>query len=262
MIKLIATDLDGTLLDSQKQIDEGILFLLEKLRKQGIEITTLSGRNETLGSRYVDELGIRVPYATNNGGEIFHQHERIDIEPILQDYNQELINLHLQYQIPFACYCSDKMIRYAESDFFRKRTDGLITDSIPYQNGMDFSNEKIVKVTSDVAKLKELEEFKEKLSNQFPELIYIEAEQDVYCSNAKKANKGNALKKICQHLNILPEEVMAFGDSYNDIPMLKFAGVAVAMENADEDVKAVADAITLDNNHQGVSHFLKEYFQL
>ena len=263
MIKLIASDLDGTLLDSDKHIDAGIFSLLPELKKRGIEFTTFSGRNEKLAAPFVDELNVNVPYGVNNGGEIYYKHGRIDIEPICSDYNQKLMNLFLQYKIPFACYCSDKMIRYGASNFFKSRTDKVITDAIPYEEGMDFSNEKIVKVTTDVANLKELDEVKEILSNNFPELIYIEAETDVYCINSRSANKGNALEKICEHLNISLEEVMVFGDSYNDIPMLEKAGYGVAIENAEEDVKAVADAITTyDHNHQGVSTFLKEYFQL
>ena len=71
-------------------------------------------------------------------------------------------------------------------------------------------------------------------------------------------NKGKALLDVCSHLDINPADTAAFGDSENDIPMLQAAGCGVAMGNAEDAVKAVADKVTLSNNSDGIAHALRE----
>lgn len=89
------------------------------------------------------------------------------------------------------------------------------------------------------------------------------SECDVTASDAflveitpKGVNKGNALEKLCGLLGIFPEQTAAFGDSDNDIPMLKRAGIGIAMGNAPESVKQAADDVTLSNDENGIAHFL------
>ena len=75
-------------------------------------------------------------------------------------------------------------------------------------------------------------------------------------------NKGSALKWLCDKKGIKRENVIAFGDNYNDIEMIEFAGVGVAMENGEEELKKSADYIALNNNDDGVGKFLKDFLDL
>ncbi len=75
-------------------------------------------------------------------------------------------------------------------------------------------------------------------------------------------NKGSALKWLCDKKGIKRENVIAFGDNYNDIEMIEFAGVGVAMENGEEELKKSADYIALNNNDDGVGKFLKDFLNL
>lgn len=74
---------------------------------------------------------------------------------------------------------------------------------------------------------------------------------------AQGVSKGNAITELCQKLDINLSQVIGFGDSSNDISMLKVVGKAVAMGNANDDVKAVADEVTLTNDNDGIPHTLK-----
>jgi hypothetical protein len=74
-----------------------------------------------------------------------------------------------------------------------------------------------------------------------------------------EASKGAALKRLAEAKGILPSEIMAVGNYYNDITMLTFAGKGVAMDNSPEEVKAAADEVTLSNNDQGVAHAIQKY---
>lgn len=76
--------------------------------------------------------------------------------------------------------------------------------------------------------------------------------------NAQGVDKGKALIWLGKHLGIRKEEIMAFGDSSNDLKMMKGVGIGVAMANAREDVKEAADYITASNDEDGVAHFIEE----
>jgi hydroxymethylpyrimidine pyrophosphatase-like HAD family hydrolase len=78
----------------------------------------------------------------------------------------------------------------------------------------------------------------------------------------KGISKAGSLQTICDILNIKREEVIAFGDAQNDISMIEFAGMGVAMGNACEELKAAADEITLSNNDDGIAHTLEKYYKI
>jgi Cof subfamily protein (haloacid dehalogenase superfamily) len=91
------------------------------------------------------------------------------------------------------------------------------------------------------------------------EVNFLKSRQDFIEINAKGVDKGNALKKYCELFSIGASEVLAFGDSYNDLTMIEYAGIGVAMGNAVDEVKAIADAVTLSNNEDGIGHFLNDF---
>jgi hydroxymethylpyrimidine pyrophosphatase-like HAD family hydrolase len=107
-----------------------------------------------------------------------------------------------------------------------------------------------------------LEPLSRKLKERCPDVNFLKAENAVYCANWTSANEGAALKRICEMIGIPLEEVMAFGDADNDLAMLMEAGVSVAMGNSDASIKEKCDFVCADNNHNGISAFLKEYFNL
>ena len=75
----------------------------------------------------------------------------------------------------------------------------------------------------------------------------------------KTANKGDGLTNLCKLLNIKPEEVIVFGDNFNDLEMLQFAGTSVVMENGEEEIKNIADFVTLPNTEGGVGYAIEKY---
>lgn len=74
-----------------------------------------------------------------------------------------------------------------------------------------------------------------------------------------EASKGAALKRLAESKGIMPSEIMAIGNYFNDITMLTFAGKGIAMDNSPDEVKAAADEVTLSNNEQGVAHAIQKY---
>ena len=78
----------------------------------------------------------------------------------------------------------------------------------------------------------------------------------------KDVSKGNALKWICNNKGISPDNIIAFGDNFNDIEMIEYAGIGVAMSNAEENVKQKADYIALSNEEDGIGKFLNSIFNI
>jgi len=105
---------------------------------------------------------------------------------------------------------------------------------------------------------KRREYFKKELYKYYKHRLSISSSMETYIEiTASNVNKGRALADLADGYNILPEEIIAVGDGYNDLPMLEMAGLGVAMDNASEEVRAKADRITQSNDDQGVAKVLE-----
>lgn len=261
MIKLIVCDLDGTLLDDNKKLDSNIFEVIPKLKEKGITFSIASGRNEELLKDYIDELNIEVPYVTNNGGNIYQKHKCIQNICIPQKYNNLIAKILYDNEIAFRIFSIENIYEYLETDFFDERMRNM-PDTIKYHPDLDLSNNHIYKINSDFSKhLNKFDEIYNQITSH-PDISYLKAEENIYCVNAIDASKGSGLERVCELLNIDINETMAIGDNGTDLTMLEKASVSVVVENAQDDIKMYADYICGDNNHNGVSKFLREYFNL
>ena len=262
-MKLIACDLDGTLLDDQKRPDPYLKELLPQLNERGIQFTIVSGRNEEIMDQYVDYYDCHLPYVTNNGGNIYKDHVCIENDCIPSSYNTAYLRALYERGVAFRAYAVEGFYAYSATDFFTKRMASVIHLMKPYDPLEDQSQYHFYKITADFQDHpEELEGFQEFVRRELPEMSFLKAENYVYCANSKTATKGLALKKVCGMLGISMEEVIAFGDNATDLSMLETAGMGVAVGNSSEDIKKRCDHVCGDNNHHGVSLFLKEYFHL
>ena len=105
----------------------------------------------------------------------------------------------------------------------------------------------------------DLEIAKQDIERSFPEVNVFEVGNIGLEITEKLASKKDSLEKLCTYLNVDSSNVLAIGDNGNDVEMLKWAGVGVAMQNAVVQAKEVANFICEDNNHDGAAHFLEEY---
>ena len=132
-----------------------------------------------------------------------------------------------------------------------------------YSPDIDLSNNHIYKITSDYNNhLDIFDSVYSKIVKSCDSISYLQAEENIYCVSSKTANKGDGLLKVCEMLKINSDEVMAFGDHGTDLPLLEKAGIAITVENGQNDAKKIADYICKDNNSNGVSSFIKEYFNI
>ena len=266
--QLIGLDLDGTLTNSKKVIPEATREALIDLMKQGKKVVLISGRSTEGVFFLAQDLqmdkydGYIIGF---NGGRLMSCASRELIEDLfLPDGVAEPI-YKMAKEYPGIClitYIEDKIIagmktnQYVEYESFGSRMEVIESDH--FLEDADRPLNKLV-VCGDPEDVSELVG---RLREEFADRLNIFTSDPYYGEIMPQGiDKGRTLKKLVDHLGLSPEEVICCGDSGNDIPMLSYAGLGVAMENALPEVKEVADYITRSNDEEGVLHVIRKFMQ-
>ncbi|MGX7106838.1 Cof-type HAD-IIB family hydrolase [Hutsoniella sourekii] len=267
MIKLIAIDLDGTLLDSNHNLSEENIKALHFAKNKGVKIVICTGRPYPAMKDFVDQINLNAEddyFITYNGGIIFNARDRNKITENyftvidLKVWSDEMKRIDL----PISAIDIEKV--YEPLDQGELSQYSKVT---PLQiNKINFSeipdDQRFYKFVCCAEK----EVFVERIKNISPELLgkysVKQALENSIDITPRNASKGNALAQLSNLLKIEPSNIMAIGDQDNDYSMIAMAGTSVAMGNAIEKIKEAADYITGDNNQSGVAqaiyHYLKE----
>lgn len=257
-IKLIATDLDGTYLNSESSISDYNKKVFQKLINEGIEIILATGRAFNGMRRYKDMIDNKNHSIVFNGSVIADTDGNFIYNKVIdEDSSRAIANLHNKYKVYLHVYSGNKYI-VSKPDFYYKRyiEREKITDTIVgLENIEDFQFSKMV----FIGDRDELESLQSEIRNNFN--VHTSFSHTNFLEVlAYGINKGSALEWLCNKKGIKREEVIAFGDNYNDIEMIEYAGIGVAIGNAEEDVKRKSDYVCLTNDEDGVGRFLSEYF--
>lgn len=274
-IKAILLDIDGTLTNNKKEITPETKQALMIAEQHGIKLVIASGRPSRGIFKYGDQLDMRMyhgMFVCYNGARVVDcttgdVYVDVTIPPEttkavlehMKKFDVRTIITHGSHMIVEDVY--NCMIHDGDREFnvieYESRMNGYglmeTEDLAAYTN---FPVNKILTAgDSDYlrAHYKEMAApFEGKLSMMFTANFYYEF-------TALGIDKGKALETAMARVNILPEECIAFGDAENDISMLKYAGIGVAMGNAQKAVKDMADVITDDNNHDGIAKALYQF---
>ena len=249
--KVIAMDLDGTLNSDQKIITEKTKAALMAAQKQGIRLALASARpspglfKERDILRLQDHKGILMSY---NGGRIVDAEtakqvlrflETLPVTPILDDGVQFYVSDKNGFKVDYEC-----------------RNNNMVCSEVG--NLADFLEFAPIKILMSVQP-EELAQVQQQIADLLPDSLTVVQTAAFYLEVIPKViNKGQGIRDICSVLGMEPAEVISFGDAANDIPMLKAAGMGVAMGNADAAVKAAADMVTLSNNEDGIAAALEK----
>lgn len=261
MYKLIAIDLDGTLLTDKLEITPRTIKAIQKAVELGTVVTIATGRMYPSAKQFAKQLGINVPVITYQGAIIkeIASNEVIYERLIPADIAQKLVdiakekNLHLQvYQddILYGAVENDKLMAYAEKS------------KVPYQVEPDFS--KLAKQGFTKALFIEesadLDVLQDELQALFGERAHISKSAVNYLEvTHPEANKGSALLYLASKLGIDRTETIGIGDNHNDMELIKTAGLGIAMGNGVQAVKEIADYTSLTNNDEGVCHAIEKF---
>ena len=270
-IKIIALDLDGTLLDSEKRLSEENRRALEQAADKGIEIVPTTGRIYAIIPEVVRQLPF-INYAiTVNGAELYDvRKDRVLAKNELPwEKAVEIMEYLDGFDVVYDCYQNgggymtkaylDKVGDYLTSDYFKEiyaKSRTPVPELKAYLRDKGDGVQKLQFCTKDQA----LRAFLlQDLQERFDGVAVSAALAFNGEINDEKGHKGGALTKLCAHLGCTMENVMTIGDGANDITMLQMAGVSVAMENAAPEVKAAAKYVTASCDESGVAQAIRKF---
>lgn len=270
-IKLIVLDLDGTLLNSRKEISPANYAALEQAAAKGIHIVPCTGRFFAGMPETVRSLPFLRYAITINGACIYDAVGDRTLRSALISLDQAEQVFSVLETLPVIYDCFQDGWGWIDRTFYdmaaqyapdRISADYIRNSRTPVDNFRQTIRQrgkgvqKIQMFFRDMAlRLKMLDA----LQQRFPDLIVTTSLSNNIEINSREAHKGAALLELCRQLDIDPKATMAFGDGHNDLTMLQTAGVGVAMGNASQQVKDAADYITDTNDADGVAKAVQRF---
>ncbi len=265
-IRLIAIDLDNTLLASDSKLSEANKFALEKANEQGIEIVINTGRG--LNGIYDDVRSVKgLRYGiTSNGACVYN----VQTEELLLKYclsmesAQKLRELGHEFGITYEIFVGGR--GYVSREYYEnpvsfgqpERLEKYIKNTrIPVDDIDEFISEHIDEIENFalVAPNKAMHDELEKKVPLVCDDVFVTAPEVQWVEVMdRQCGKGKGMLHLCEHLNILPEETVAIGDSDNDMEMFEYAGISVCMENGSLNCREAADIVTKTNLEDGVAY--------
>ena len=234
-IKLIALDMDGTLVNHEGEVSPENERAIQQAKEKGIHVLLSTGRSLTRARDISDQLGRSSYLVTVNGGEIYdHDYQLVDSTPLDTELVKHLWKLKQEHDVYF--WSTTKQGLFNSRNPFDQEIDAYNW----LKFGYDIKDDEVRQVILDELMKNEALE----ITNSSPTNIEI---------NPAGVNKAAALVKVCKWLDLSMDQVMAVGDSMNDIAMIREAGLGVAMGNAQEEVKQAANWVTGINTDHGVA---------
>lgn len=262
-IKLVALDLDDTLLDSGLRISAECVAAIQDARQKGVRITLSTGRMFKSALPYAIQLGIDVPLITYQGAWVKNSQseEVLYYKPVPRSLAYQVMLYFRAQGIHFHSYYNDELCveksspegdEYARLAGVKAQQYEDLTAELEHYDAI-----KIMAISKNEKQLLAMEE---ELKSKFAQSLYITRSKPGYLEVMDRAaSKARALELIASHYGIERCEVMAVGDSYNDLDMIKWAGLGVAMGNAVDVVKRAADFVTFSNDEEGVTEALQRF---
>ncbi|GAA0733473.1 Cof-type HAD-IIB family hydrolase [Clostridium oceanicum] len=265
MYKMIALDMDGTLLNNSKTISKENIKAVNEAKKKGIHVVLATGRSLKGVENYLNDLNLiddKNFLVSFNGGMV---QNTTSTRIIFKNYMKlkedvcPLYELSKKLDLDLIAFTSNKCLtpkitEYSKVDAKLNNTELEVFDF--NANSDDPSIIKLMfvgdKEKIDAAVEKMPENFKKKYTIMRSAPIYLEFSND-------KVNKGSGLKHLSEELGVKSEEIISIGDAGNDIHMVKYAGLGVAMGNAFPELKKIANYTTKTNEENGVAHVINKF---
>lgn len=258
MIKLIATDMDGTLLDENGNVPKNFFSTLELLNKNNIKFVVASGRPYATLYENFKPVSDSLHYICDNGAYIVKD-GKVNMSVIAPEIVSKIINVVDKIDNAEVILCGTKGSYHKKirTEFQNEIDKYYIQDHIV--DDLHNIDDDIFKVTiCDLSNPMKNSFYK--INSEFGQSLMVVISGQVWIDiTNKNVDKGIALKSIQDNENISKNETMVFGDYYNDIPMLKRAQFSFVMENANEDMKQYGNYIAKKNTEGGVINAIQEF---
>lgn len=281
-LKLIALDMDGTLLSSDLKISNENLEAIRHAKEAGHTVMICSGRAKEDALKLLEEYKLSLPIGASNGAVVYADGKVINARYLKKEKVHEVAKKIESIGFPYKLYTNEGV--YAPHNW----KEQVMKSYQLNKHALDVSIEEIERITEKqqranlITTFEHIEEvitntnlhvskffiltFHQNQREQLLQLLQQDEEIMVTASAPtnlevmnKHGHKGNGLREMAHYFNIPMEHTIAVGDNFNDVPMLEVAGLSVAMGNAEEEVKQLCDVVTMTNDEHGVAHVIYQY---
>ncbi|CDQ38974.1 MULTISPECIES: Cof-type HAD-IIB family hydrolase [Virgibacillus] len=239
VIRLIALDMDGTLLTNEHKVSKATRKAIAEAMDKGVHVVLSTGRGLQSCYPYAESLQLTSFMVTANGGEIWTvEKELVEQHLLATDKIEKMYDLAIELGLSSWMISTDGVYRNTKpEDFHEHKWLKFGCES--------YDKDKLNQMMKELSYMKDLE-----LTNSLPTNMEV---------NPKGVSKARALHTVCSKLGVTMEEMMAVGDSLNDMKMIQEAGIGVAMGNAQDAIKQAADFVTDTNNQDGVAKVIERF---
>lgn len=259
MYKLCAIDIDGTLLNSQGEVTEDTIKAINQCKDNGVKVILSTGRPIQGIKKYMDLLDLSGPHITYNGAMIVGEDRKVIYQVLLNQVDAEKI-----YQLG-----QDKglsMIVWSENQLYGNKDDLNVrnyqklsgVEPVIIHSFDDLKDKEITKIIwiDEATTIQKIQKSLNK--DQFSEVNFVTSKPHFLEFFSAKVSKGKALEMVGKSLIIRRDQIVAIGDGENDLEMIQYAGLGIAMSNGAEIVKEHADIVTDSNDEDGLAKALRK----
>ena len=282
MIKLIASDLDGTLLDEPNRISKINLDAIEYAYQKGAKFCFSTGRDLQSVKDITCLLKHKPVLLLGNGSEVYDEDENLVFQNFFNNkYLEEVCEIMNEHDVPHMVFTTDgfytttnpvevrrrfierigKIRNQEMAHIFATNMDKPCNNLVQIEDIQEFAKtKKVLKVEGFHYNSKPVEDVKKELE-KFTELSHLSTGKNNVEVTNLTATKGLALKRYCEHANIKKDEVMVMGDSHNDLSMFEFFKYRFAPENSIQAIKDYAYKVVKSCDEHGVSQAIYEFIK-
>ncbi len=259
--RLIAADLDGTLLDDTYRVMPDLLSHINQSRSNGVELVVATGRLYPAALPFIRDLNVCLPVIASNGAVVKDPltDETICQLPLPMDLAIQVLRFTNDYPVQRFVCVRDNFYTDAPEEASRKYSEALritFTRRIPLETVITGDPTMIV----IRGKEEEISVLTGKLRRHFGDKVYLANSKPFFIDiNHPEASKGSALSNLCRRMGIDPGDVIAVGDGWNDLEMFKVAGMGIAVANAPDSLKEEADYVCDHPAYKGVIEVIKRF---
>lgn len=282
MIKLIASDLDGTLLDEPNRISKINLDAIEYAYQKGAKFCFSTGRDLQSVKDITCLLKHKPVLLLGNGSEVYDEDENLVFQNFFNNkYLEEVCEIMNEHDVPHMVFTTDgfytttnpvevrrrfierigKIKNQEMAHIFATNMDKPCNNLVQIEDIQEFAKtKKVLKVEGFHYNSKPVEDVKKELE-KFTELSHLSTGKNNVEVTNLTATKGLALKRYCEHANIKKDEVMVMGDSHNDLSMFELFKYSFAPENSIQEIKDYAYKVVKSCDEHGVSQAIYEFIK-
>ena len=259
--KAVFTDVDGTLVDAESRIMPLTAEAIRTCIRDGIHVVLISGRGASGIYTLLEEYRLRCPVIACSGSLVMDENRKILFSRSMPAVEAKKVAAFVKergFDMSVGIYSADDWMVEDLHDRRICREADYIRTWPRYQPFDQIPDEMPVHKLLCICEPEDILSYEEEIAGTFPGLTVVKSASTLIEIMARGVDKSEALVRMCDYLGICPEETIAFGDSYNDLGMLKMAGTAVVMGNAPGEIRRQFDFVTKDNEHEGIYLALKK----